>query len=193
MRNSTSQMDAAVVQPVVFPILLVRLNFDSGVAAWSSSLSPIDFEDVEYVAGGTLCSVPQVSESPGTAASVMSVGLSGVKSEIVALLLSEPYMGRTATVHLALTDEDMVFDPLRCKLIFTGKMDSISGNMGATASFSVAIKSRLADWERARNLMYTDSDQQAQYPGDRFFEYIPQISKMKIMWPKAQALPDPRD
>ena len=72
-------------------------------------------------------------------------------------------------------------------------MDSISGRIGSESSFVVALKSRLADWDRPRKILYTDSQQQKLHPGDKGMEFIPQISKSKIIWPRAAAMLDPRD
>lgn len=193
MRSSTTELDTSIVQPVIYQISLVRLDFDDDIIAWNSGFSDITFNSVTYLASGALSNISSTSEELGMKVSSKTVTLSGVKSEIVSLLLSEPYIGRKAYIYTAFVDEDLVFDLLRCKLTFVGTMDSVNGTIGATASFSVAIKSRLADWERSRNLRYTDVDHQTQYPGDKFMEFIPQISKKKIVWPRAAALLDPRD
>lgn len=193
MRDSTTQFSDSIAQPIVYSIAMFKVAFDSGVLAWNSSFSNISYNGDIYIATGNLASISSVTEQVGTKPSSLNVGVSGVKQEVVSLLQSEPYMNRKAYIYHAIVGEDLVFDPNRIKLIFVGTVDSISGKMGKSPSFNITIKSRLADWERSRNLMYNDVDQQLLYPGDRFMEYIPQISNKKILWPKAKALLDPRD
>jgi hypothetical protein len=49
---------------------------------------------------------------------------------------------------------------------------------------AVAIReSRLVDLERAEVRRYTDADQQAEYQGDRFFEYVPALQEAEIRLP----------
>ena len=39
------------------------------------------------------------------------------------------------------------------------------------------------DLERAEVRRYTDADQQAEYPGDRFFEFVPALQEAEIRLP----------
>jgi len=193
MRSTTTEITNAIVQPVVYSLGLVRLDFDGGTLAWNSGFSSIVYGGKTYLAAGTLTSITNAAEESGVKSSSISITLSCVKSEVVSALLSEPYLGRKAYVYQAFVAEDMVFNPLMVKLIFVGSMDNISCKIGKSSTFTVSIRSRLADWERSRNIKYTDIDQQKLHPGDKFMQFIPQISKKKIIWPRAAALLDPRD
>lgn len=193
MRPLTAAMETGMIQPVVRPIYLVRMDFDSGTVAWNSGFRNFDYDGATYVASGNLGSIGSVKEEPGVKAAGITITVSGIKPEIVGLLLSESYLGRRCLVHCALTEEDGLFDPDKCVLLFTGKLDAVTGISGKTASFSISVRSRLSDWERPRVLRYTDADQQKLYPGDKGMEFIPQLSQRKIIWPLATFLPDPRD
>lgn len=193
MRTISAALQAASVQPVVNTIMLTRIDFDSGTVAWNSGYKDIVFNGVTYVAAGALGSISAVKEAPGAKASGITITISGVKPEIVALVQSVPYLNRKVWVYLAVTDENWTFIPDQVTLYFKGKIDNINGVSGATASFAIAVRSRLADWERTRVLKYTDADQQKLHPGDKGMEFIPQISQQKIVWPQAGFLADPRD
>lgn len=161
--------------------------------AYISGFRSVSYGGKTYVPSGNLGSVSGPSEEAGVKSSGISISLSGVKPEIVSLILSESYMGRPVYVHYAVTDESFNVDTDLIFLGFKGTIDSVSGTMGASASFTISAKSRLADWERPRRLRYTDADQQKLYPGDKGMEYIAQLSQKKIIWPRAAFLPDPRD
>ncbi len=193
MRTVDSAISTAVVAPIVRGIYFVRLHFDSGIAAWHSGFGDIVLDAITYKGVGNLSSVPAIKEEPGVKASGVSVGVSGIREEVVAPLLGQPYMNRKAFIHfIPLDDADRPVAGTP-KLLFRGTMDNITGGMGATAGFTVSLKSRLADWERPRKVLYTDVEQQQLYPGDLGMEFISQISQKKIIWPRAAFLPDPRD
>ncbi|MBC7964082.1 MAG: hypothetical protein H7Y05_14205 [Steroidobacteraceae bacterium] len=193
MRTLSVALDTALIQPLVHLVYLVRIDFDAGVVAWNSGYRDISYAAINYIASGALGSISSIKEEPGVKASGITITISGIKPEIVALALTEPYLGRKCWVYCAVVDAAGVFDPNKIVLLFYGKLDAISGNIGKSASFSVNVRSRLSDWERSRVLRYSDADQQKLYPGDRGMEYIPQLSTKKIIWPKAAFLPDPRD
>ena len=48
---------------------------------------------------------------------------------------------------------------------------------------ALTCESRLVDLERAEVRRYTDADQQAEYQGDRFFEYGPALQEAEIRLP----------
>lgn len=193
MRSLDTATAAAMPAGVVRGIYFVKLAFDSASACWHSGFGNIEFNGDTYIGAGTLSSIGVIKEESGVKASGAIVGLSGIKEEIVALLLLEPYINRKAYIYFVpLNEGDHPVSETPTRL-FRGTIDNITGNMGASASFSVTLKSRLADWERPVKILYTDVAQQQLHPGDRGMEYIAQLSQKKIIWPRAAFLPDSRD
>jgi hypothetical protein len=160
---------------------------------WHSGFGTISLGGIDYVGAGALSSISVVKEETGIKAAAVTVGISGIKTEVVSLLLGQAYLNRKTYVHFVPLDEGDQPVTVHAALLFRGTMDEISGTMGSTASFSVSLKSRLSDWERSRKVLYTDVEQQQLHPGDRGMEFIAQISQKKIIWPRAAFLPDPRD
>jgi len=193
MRPVSEALQTAVVQPVVRHLMLVRFNFDSGVVAWNSGFTDIVYNGATYRGIGVLGSVSPVKEQPGIKAASVTISISGLKPEISALVQTEKFQNRKALIHVAVTDESYSFDPQQVSIYFLGKIDDIQGAVGKAGSFTISVRSRLADWERVRNLKYTDADQQQRHPGDKGMEFIAQLSQRKIIWPRAEFLPDPRD
>lgn len=193
MRTFHSDLQTSLVQPVVRFVYLVKIQFDEGDVAWNTSYNTITYDSVEYDPVGALGSISGIKESSGIKIGTLTLGVSGVDPTIVALFLGANYFNRKVFIYYFTTDETLAFKPNTVRLLFKGSIDNINGIMGNEASFSISVKSRLADWERTRNLKYSDSDQQRLYAGDRGLEYIPQLSQKKIIWPKAAFLPDVRD
>lgn len=194
MRSLTSQMLAALVEPVVRIVYLVRMDLDSGVEAMNSGFRDIVFDGVTYTASGRLGSVSGITETPGAKSSSVTITLSGVHADAISSLVDVQYLGRKCRIYIALVSEGGEFEADLCTLVFTGSLDSISGSIGNGANVIFAVRSRLADWERERKINYTDADQQKLHPGqgDKGFEFIPQLSQKKLIWPRAAFLPDPR-
>jgi hypothetical protein len=67
--------------------------------------------------------------------------------------------------------------------LWAGLMDTMEVTDGAEPSVALAYESRLVDLERAEVRRYTDADQQAEYPGDRFFEFVPALQEAEIRLP----------
>lgn len=193
MRALSSALNTALVQPVIRVMYLTRIDLDSTVIAFNSAFADVDYGGATYIGSGTLGSISPVQESPGAKVTAVNISLSGIKTEMVSLALSQPLLNRKVRIYGALTDDGFALDSDRVVLLFYGFIDDVQGTMGKTASFSLSVKSRLADWERPRKLRYSDADQQKLYPGDKGMEYIPQLSQRKLVWPKAAFLPDPRD
>ena len=193
MKTIDAALLAGLAAGTVRRIYLVRLDFDGGTIGWNSGFRDISFGGVNYLGLGEITSLSAVKESAGVTASGLTVGISGIKSEVISLMLSEPHINRPAYVYYTLLDEEdrqLTGNPI---LLFRGTMDSIDCEQGASASFSVSLKSRLADWERARTVRYTDAEQQKMHPGDKGFEFVGQLEQSKIIWPRAAYLPDLRD
>jgi hypothetical protein len=193
MRSIASAILTALSGETVRVIYLVKLVFDGGTIAWNTGHRDIVYGGTTFTGLGEMTSIAAAKEEPGVSASSISVGISGIKSEIISLLLSEPYINRPAYIYYTLLDDqDKVItgDPV---LLFRGSMDSINGEQGASAGFTVEIKSRLADWERPRRNRYSDAEQQKLYPGDKGFEFVGQMEQARIIWPRAAFLPDQRD
>lgn len=167
---------------VVRPILLAWLDFLSGTTRLWSGVGDLEWDSKIWKGIGTLGRVSTVEETLELRATGMSLQLSGVKTENLADVISEPIQGRKAKVYLGFLDADraLVSDPV---IIFDGRMDTIEIVDGApTATVTLMVESRLRDLERARTRRYTDADQQARYPNDKGLEYVPSLQEIDIPW-----------
>jgi hypothetical protein len=199
MRVIDSGILAALTAETVRFIYMVRIDFDSGTVAWNSGFRDITYgtdplgASVVYMGLGEVSSISGVSEELGVKAASLNVGMFGIKPETVALILGEPYVNRKAFVYFTLLDENDVQIAGAPVLIFRGTINQPSGDMGASASFTIELSSRLADWQRPRASRYTDAEQQKLHPGDKGMEFVAELSKRKLIWPRAAFLLDYRD
>jgi hypothetical protein len=107
--------------------------------------------------------------------------LSGIPPSLVSTARAEHYQGRPARVWLAPLGQhyNVLVDPF---LAWVGRMDTMTIQMGPTATITLTTETRFADWDRPRTRLYSDADQQAEYAGDTGFRYMEQLVERTLMW-----------
>lgn len=182
-RNLTPEMESATTAETVVPVVLVEALFDSGAVRMFSGIGELSFNSQTYLGAGNLLGVGGVQETQELRATGIDITVSGIPSEMLSLALSEPYQGRICRVYLGALDTNtgaLIGSPYQ---IFSGSMDVMSINEGGeTASIGIAVESRLLDLERGRERRYEHEDQQIDYPGDMFFQYVPTLQDATITW-----------
>lgn len=169
----------------VVAVAAVDLDFSSGHVRLNSSPYELTIDSNAYTGAGNLGAISLVEEGSELKSYGMTMKLSGISTSLISIALSEHYQGRDATVYIALlntTTHAIVGTPL---LVWKGRMDTMDITAGQTAEFTLSCESRLVDWERPRIRRYTHEDQQLYYPGDTFFEFVPQMQDFQLVWGRA--------
>jgi hypothetical protein len=179
----SSQAASAATSPVAMPIVLVDLDFASGpFRAWTG-IGPLEWAGMSFEGVGSIGAVGEVEETIELRAVRLTLALSPVPQAVVDIALAErSFRLRRARLWGALLSERGTFvaDPFP---LWVGLMDTMEVVDGAEPRVSLSCESRLVDLERAEVRRYTDADQQAVYPGDRFFEYVPALQEAEIRLP----------
>lgn len=163
------------------PLLLVKMQFDSGFLRLWSGRGDLEFNSETYLGVGDMGRLSQVEEGIEQRAFGITFELSGIPASFVSLALSEELQNRKAEFWLGFFDDDYVLitDPI---LVFRGRMDTMDVQIGETATIAVTVESRLIDWNRPRIRRYTDADQQERFPGDKGFQFMSDASEREINW-----------
>ncbi|GGG52746.1 hypothetical protein GCM10010964_44840 [Caldovatus sediminis] len=174
---------ASATSPVAAPVVLVELDFASGpFRAWTG-LGQLHWAGKVFEGVGSIGAVGEVEETVELRAVRLTLALSPVPQEVVDIALAErSFRLRPARLWGALLDAEGAFvaDPFP---LWAGLMDTMEVTDGAEPRVALTCESRLVDLERAEVRRYTDADQQAEYPGDRFFEYVPALQEAEIRLP----------
>lgn len=174
---------ASATSPVATPVVLVELDFASGpFRAWTG-LGQLHWAGKVFEGVGSIGAVGEVEETVELRAVRLTLALSPVPQEVVDIALAErSFRLRPARLWGALLDAEGAFvaDPFP---LWAGLMDTMEVTDGAEPRVALTCESRLVDLERAEVRRYTDADQQAEYPGDRFFEYVPALQEAEIRLP----------
>lgn len=168
---------SSATSPVAAPAVLVELDFASGpFRAWTG-LGQLNWAGKVFEGVGSIGAVGEVEETVELRAVRLTLALSPVPQEVVDIALAErSFRLRPARLWGALLDAEGAFvaDPFP---LWAGLMDTMEVTDGAEPRVAITCESRLVDLERAEVRRYTDADQQAEYPGDRFFGYVPALQE----------------
>lgn len=181
-RALTSGVAAAIAGGHVPLVMLVELESSSGWLRVNSSAIAISWGGYTWHGAGRVLSVEPIEET-GDVSKVpgMSIRLSGIDPAHIDRALDDHYQGRAANLYLAALNSDhvVIVDPV---LVWAGRMDTMTLEIGQTATVVVTAESRLADWDRPRIRRYNSADQQATYATDKGFEYVEEMVEKQLVW-----------
>jgi hypothetical protein len=173
---------AALTEAKVFrPVFLFFLDWPADpVYAWTGYGS-ITWDGHSWVGIGTYGTISQIDESKDGKANGISLTISALPSDMVAKALLDDASGAVGRVYMAAISEDGTLgaDPY---LIFEGFIDVVPmEDGGETSSISVQLEKELID-RRFNDRRYTHEDQQIDYAGDMFFEFVAGLVDKEITW-----------
>lgn len=184
-RALTSAAQAALAADQVRAANLVHVALDGDPIRFASTPHSIDWGGQNWLGLGLLGSVAAIDEGADLEMFGIEITISGIPQELVAAALAEDYQGKLCEVYLALFDTAsgaIIDDPV---LVFQGRTDSMTIELGETASIIITAESRMTDWNRPRIVRYTNEEQQALYPGDRGLEFVSSATSKEIIWGRA--------
>jgi hypothetical protein len=137
----------------------------------------------DWLGIGEIGGLGNIVEAVDVSARPMSFGLSGVDPWIVEPLLSRVnYKNRDAKIYMGilLPDDELLDEP---DLVWSGRMDvgsvTYDKNLAACLLVCEPDSARLLRNNVSR---YSNADHQLYYPGDKFYEFITEISQKDLTW-----------
>ena len=182
-RGLTPAARSAASGETVLRSVAVALDFPAGIARWNSSPADILIAGDTFVGVGALGTISAAEEGIELRSYGITVGITGVPRDAIALALGQAYQGRKGTIWEIMLDPTSwlpVVDPM---VIFRGRMDQMDITLGTTAEVTVKLENRLTDWERPKIRRYTDADQRRRDPADGAFRFLPATTEKEIIWP----------
>lgn len=166
------------------PVLLVKLEYDSGDVLVNSTTRSIVFNAQTYLGIGNFGNISQIDEDTELRAMGIELTLSGVQASLISQALTEDYQGRDATIWLGYVDSnlDLVDGDSGPFIIFKGRMDTQKINVGGEAKIILSVESRFVDWNRPRVSRYNNETQQLLFPGDKGLEFAEQTTEKTLFW-----------
>ncbi len=193
VRPISPELQTEIEKDVVKPFFAVGIAFPDPVFIWTG-LGTINFDGEEWTgiggvdAGGNpVCigSLDAIGEGTDGSATGVKVTLVGIPSAYREDLEAQAVRGSIFRVYIGTLNETRQIVQAY-KLLTRATLDTYQIVDGIDLSVIVTGESRMIDQRRPAVKRYTDSYQQRKYPGDRFFEYMPQLPSIPILWAKAK-------
>jgi hypothetical protein len=188
--RSIGTLAAEVDAPVVRPFLALRIELPDPVYVWTGS-GILIFNDAEgnsrnWLGAGGVGAIDTIGESVDGSATGVRATLLDVPSEFRDDIADQAVRGVTFELYAgALNETYQQVDAY--SLIWKGKLDDYKiTDAGDTLTVEVVGESRAIDQRRPSIKRFTDEYQQRKYAGDKFFEYVPRMAEVPILWAQAE-------
>jgi hypothetical protein len=189
-RSLSAAQQTAIAGETLTPILFTKLDFSGGVvrlttAPFSVSFDPDGDGVEEFLGVGDLGSISVIEETTEGKVRKAAITLSGVSSALISAAKTQRYRGRRASIWMGWMDDDNLLIGAPVPVMRRGVMDVMEIKRGAgTGSIKLTVLNRLVLWERGiDNPRWSNEDHQQQFPGDKFFEFMPAIVAGKeVAW-----------
>lgn len=188
-RNLPSPLSDEIDKPALQPFLAVRIELPDPVYVFTGR-GTLNFDDADgnnhdWLGAGDLGAIDSIGESSDGSATGIKVTLYKVPSEFRDDIAQQAERGATFEVYLGALDPTYS-TVVATKLLWKGRVDQYKiTDGGSSLSVEVAGESRAIDQRRPSIKRFTDEYQQRKHPGDRFFEYVPQMTEVSILWAAA--------
>lgn len=189
-RDLPPDLVTAIEDQVVRPFLAVRIELPDPVYAWTGR-GTITFDDDDAVShdwqgAGEVGSIDTVGESADGSATGIRVALYKIPAELADDIAAQATRGAVFELYAGALNE--TFQQVDASaLIWKGRLDEYRINDGGDSlSVELAGESRAIDQNRPSIKRFTDEYQQRKYPGDKFFQYVAQMTEVTILWGKAE-------
>lgn len=179
-RSITTAMTDALAASHVDLVVLVELDLPDGMLRFNTSGLTLTWDGHDWIGAGAVTAIQAIEETTSPQAAALAIQFSGIDSGFVEDIMVDHYQGRDATLWLAaLSGGVVVADPI---VMFAGYIDEPTIELGTTATITLTLENEWARWERAPDLLYTDAEQQAEYPGDTGFRYVEELENLELSW-----------
>lgn len=180
-RTIDAALLAAIQNETILPIILVRLEYESGDINVHNGIGDIVFDGAGFQGIGNLGSVSASPETSDGSVNFIELTLSGVQSSLLSVQLNEHYQGRRCTIWYGLFNNS-THELITPTIVFRGIMDNSVINLGSIGSISLRVNNRMAEWDRTKLRRYTDTEQQNAFPGDNGLKFIQGLAETKVIW-----------
>lgn len=180
-RDISSSLKTGAQSAVHAYVVLVDLDFPSGNVRAHNGVGTYKINGDEFLGVGSLGGVEAMEETVELIPPPFKLILSSVDADIMTAVRNDNVYGRQALVYVGELGEDF-------KLLDTpdlwirGRMIKKEIVAGENNAVSISIESSAARLSRRNGKRYSLEDHQIDYPGDKFFEFMPYVVDAKIIW-----------
>lgn len=153
---------------------------DTTIKLWTG-IGDLTVGEHTYTGNGWLTGFPVIRESLGGSTDGLSVSLTGIPDNILTIALNQVNSSGSCEASIAFFDKEDAL--ITTAPLFLGKLDRVEVlEDPERSSVRFAYNSRLARIKTPRELRWTNEQQQIEYPGDRFMEYVEFLKNQRLFW-----------
>lgn len=168
---------------------LIDMAFSSGTLYLTTASRDLLYGSQIYTAVGGNLQLGSLEESQDSKGFGVDIMLSGVDQAIIALLLSVGYRGQSVILRQAFLDPSLGTVISVIDLFAGAQLDNYevsetvqrTGTANPTVTISTRARHRLSVSE-FRGIRTNLHSHQRFYPGDTFFQYVPQLANEEVLW-----------
>lgn len=161
-------------------LVFVSLDFSSGFVYVCNATHDVIWNGITWRGAGEMGEISAIEETTELKMNGINLAVSGVDPTNLSTALLDHSQGRDVQIWWApLSNGVPVADPVGP---WKYRMDTPKISLGQLARVIYSAESRMADWSNPRELRYTDQDQQALFAGDKFFEFVPDMQELTILF-----------
>lgn len=188
-RDLDPDLEDAIAEPVVRPFIAIKIDLPDPVYVWTGrgDLIFLDADAVSHTwqGAGDLGSIDTIGESSDGSATGIRATLNQIPSEFAADIEDQATRGAVFELYFGALNETYQ-TIVATQLVWKGKVDQYKiTDAGDQLSVEIAAESRAIDQRRPAIKRFTDEYQQRMHPGDKFFEFVPQMTEVSILWAAA--------
>jgi hypothetical protein len=189
-RDLDSGLATEIDAQVLRPFLAVRIELPDPVYVWTGRgtliFNDADGTSHEWLGIGGLGSIDTIGESTDGSATGVRVALYDIPSEFRDDIADQAVRGCVFEVYVGALDEAFQ-QVVGTKRLWNARLDQYKiTDGGDTIGVEVTGESRAIDQRRPSIKRFTDEYQQRKHPGDKFFEYVPRMTEVSILWAQAE-------
>lgn len=186
-RSLSGAFLSAMVDTVVRPVFLVKLEFTSANLYLNTSNRDISFSAQTWLGNGILHNpLENFKETDDVEANGLVIRIDCLDAAVMGLLLSELTRSKACEVYQGLFDTSyaLIADPV---LIFKGYFNSVEFDEDEGENVaSISYEHDLLVMKKTNHYRYTHESQQLLYAGDKGFEFVAKLPDWSGFWGKAQ-------
>lgn len=188
-RELPDALEGAIEEPVVRPFLALFIDLPDPVWAWTGT-GTIPFPDADgamqrWVGAGGIGAIDTIGEATDGSATGIKASLFNIPPEFRDDIADQAVRGVAFEVYVGALNLEYQ-QVVGSSLLWKGRLDEYKvTDAGTSITVEVTGESRGIDQRRPSIKRMTDEYHQRMHPGDRFFEYVPQMGEIQVIWAAA--------
>ena len=183
IQRSLTNIDDDLVRQFVIPVLFVELDYPGDPVRVHDWLGEITWNGHQWTGVGNLGELKDIEETTEISNISVQLVLSGVNTDLLSKALTSNYYRRSTWIYIGMLNAATGQLTAGADILWQGYMDVMTVQVaGDEMALILTAENEDADLDRPSGTLYSNAQQQADYPGDKGFEYL-KFGETQIRWP----------